>query len=96
MRRKRKKCAPSTIDVDNLVIDTTRTERFHIFETLYAIRKYLTIVLMISGSLSTFFSFQFFMGVEMFSSSFGFIALIAMGFVGITNIISGLLLLASE
>lgn len=96
MRRKRKKCVPSTIDVDNLVIDTTRTERFHVFETLYSIRKYLAIVLMVSGSFSTFFSVQFLIGVEFFSSSFGFVALVAIGFVGVANIICGLLLLASE
>jgi hypothetical protein len=100
MRRKRKKSyinsEPPTIDVDNLVVDTTRKERFQIFEVLASMRKYLIILLMFSGVLSTFFSVQFLIGVQIFSSSLSFIALAAMGFIGVANIICGLLLLASE
>ncbi len=99
MRRKRKKCyvddESSTIDVDNLVVDTTRRERFQVFEVLASMRKYLVVLLMLSGVLSTFFSVQFLMGAQKFSSS-SFIVLAAMGFVGIANITCGLLLLASE
>ncbi len=100
MRRKRKKSyinyEPPTIDVDNLVIDTTRKERFQVFEVLASMRKYLIILLMVSGALSMFFSVQFLIGAEILSSSLNFIALAAMGFIGIANIICGLLLLASE
>ena len=100
MRRKRKKsyinCEPSTIDVDNLVSDTTRKERFQVFEVLASMRKYLIVLLIVSGALSTFFSVQFLMGVELFSSSLSFIALAAMGVIGVANITCGLLLLASE
>ena len=100
MRRKRKKSninsESPTIDVDNLVIDTTRKERFTVFEVLASMRKYLIVLLMFSGVLSTFFSVQFLMGVQIFSSSLSFIALAAMGFIGVANIICGLLLLASE
>jgi hypothetical protein len=100
MRRKRKKSyinvEPPTIDVDNLVIDTTRKERFQVFEVLASMRKYLIVLLMFSGALSTFFSVQFLIGVQMFSSSLSFIALAAMGFIGVANITCGLLLLASE
>jgi hypothetical protein len=100
MRRKRKKSCidlePSTIDVDNLVVDTTRRERFQIFDILASMRKYLAVMLMVSGVLSTFFSVQFLMGVEMFSSTLSFIALIPMAFIGLANIVCGLLLLASE
>jgi hypothetical protein len=100
MRRKRKKsyinCEPPTIDVDNLVVDTTRKERFQVFEVLASMRKYLIILLMFSGALSAFFSVQFLIGVQIFSSSLSFIALAAMGFIGVANIICGLLLLASE
>ena len=53
-------------------------------------------MLLLSGALSTFFSIQFLMGVQIFSSPLNFIALAAMGFIGIANIICGLLLLASE
>jgi hypothetical protein len=100
MRRKRKKCyndvEPSTIDVDNLVIDTTRKERFQVFEVMASMRKYLIVLLMFSGALSTFFSVQFLTGAQMFSSSLSFIALAAMSFIGVANIVCGLLLLASE
>jgi hypothetical protein len=100
MRRKRKKCytdvEPQTIDVDNLVVDTTRKERFQVFEVLASMRKYLIVLLIVSGALATFFSVQFLMGVQIFSSSLSFIALAAVGFIGTANIICGLLLLASE
>jgi len=100
MRRKRKKryiaTEPQTIDVDNLVIDTTRKERFRVFEVLALMRKYLIVLLIFSGALSLFFSVQFLVGTEMFSSSLSFIALTAMGFIGIANITCGVLLLASE
>lgn len=100
MRRKRKKSYidvdPPTIDVDNLVVDTTRRERFQVFEVRASMRKYLTVLLMVSGGLSMFFSAQFLMGVEMLSSSLSVIALAAMAFIGVANIVCGLLLLASE
>ena len=100
MRRKRKKSyidlEPSTIDVDNLVVDTTRRERFQVFDILASMRKYLAVMLMVSGVMSTFFSVQLIMGVEMLSSTLSFIALIAMAFIGLANIVCGLILLASE
>jgi hypothetical protein len=100
MRRKRKKsyidAEPPTIDIDNLVIDTTRKERFRIFEVLASMRKYLIVLLLASGVLSTFFSVQFLMGADLFASSLGFFVLAAMGFIGVANIVCGLVLLASE
>ena len=100
MRSKRKKSylnvEPPTIDVDNLVVDTTRRERFQIFEILASMRKYLAVMLMVSGALATFFSVQFLMGVEMFSSTVSFIVLAAMSFIGVANVVCGLLLLGSE
>lgn len=99
MRRKGKKnyidAEPPTIDVDNLVVDTTRSERFQVFEVLASMRKYLIVLLAVSGVLSLFFSAQLLMGAEIFVSS-GFIALAAVAFIGIANITCGLLLLASE
>jgi hypothetical protein len=99
MRRKRKKsyldAEPPTVDVDNLVVDTTRRERFHIFEVLASMRKYLIVLLMASGVLSTFFSAQLLMGAQMFTSA-SVITLAAMAFIGVANITCGLLLLASE
>jgi hypothetical protein len=87
---------PPTIDVDNLVVDTTRRERFQVFEVRASMRKYLIVLLMVSGGLAMFFSAQFLMGVEMLSSSLSVIALAAMAFIGVANIVCGLLLLASE
>ena len=99
MRRKRKKSyldgEPPTVDVDNLVVDTTRRERFQIFEVLASMRKYLVVLLVASGVLSMFFSVQLLMGTQMFASM-NFIALAAMAFIGVANITCGLLLLASE
>ena len=99
MRRKRKKSyldgEPPTVDVDNLVVDTTRRERFQIFDVLASMRKYLVVLLVASGVLSMFFSVQLLMGTQMFASM-DFIALAAMAFIGIANITCGLLLLASE
>jgi hypothetical protein len=99
MRRKRKKsyldAEPPPIDVDNLVVDTTRSERFQVFEVLASMRKYLIVLLMVSGVLSMFFSAQLLMGAEMFTSS-NFITLAATAFIGVANITCGLLLLASE
>ena len=99
MRRKRKKnyidAKPPTIDVDNLIVDTTRSERFQVFEVLASMRKYLIVMLMISGVLSMFFSAQLLMGAELFTSS-SFITLAATAFIGLANITCGLLLLASE
>jgi hypothetical protein len=99
MRRKRKKSyldgEPPTVDVDNLVVDTTRRERFQIFEVLASMRRYLVVLLVASGVLSIFFSVQLLMGTQMFASA-NFIALAAMAFIGVANITCGLLLLASE
>lgn len=99
MRRKRKKnylnTEPTMIDVDNLLADTTRSERFQVFEILSSMRKLLIALLMLSGLISTFFSVQLLMGVELFAS-LSFIVLIATGFIGVANITCGLLLLASD
>jgi hypothetical protein len=98
MRRKRNKKYMNTepkIDVDNLVVDTTRRERFQIFEVLASKRKELIVFLIFSGALSIFFFAQLFMGAQFFTS-LNFIALAATGFIGVANIIFGLLLLASE
>ena len=98
MRRKRKSYLdgePPTVDVDNLVVDTTRRERFQIFEVLASMRRYLVVLLVASGVLSMFFSVQLLMDTQMFASA-NFVALAAIAFVGVANITCGLLLLASE
>jgi hypothetical protein len=98
--RKRKKSyidvEPQVVDVDNLVKDTTRTERFQVFEVLASIRRHIIVLLIASGAMSTFFGLQFLMGVQVFSSPAAFAVLAAVGFIGVANILCGLLLLGSE
>ena len=98
MRRKRKNHyldSKPKIDVDNLVIDTTRRERFQIFEVLDSMRKELIVILVFSGVLSIFFFAQLIRGTQFFTSS-NLIALAAAAFIGVANITCGLLLLSSE
>ena len=87
---------PQTIDVDNLVNDTTRRERFQVFEVLASVRRYLVGLLVISGALSTILSLQLAMNTQMLLSPIGPLLLIIVGFIGVANIICGLFLLASE
>lgn len=87
---------PQTIDVDNLVKDTTRQERFQVFEVLASVRRYLVGLLVISGALSTILSLQLAMSTQMLLSPIGPLLLIIVGFIGVANIICGLFLLASE
>jgi len=95
MRFRRKKSyvdnGVSVIDVDNLLKDTTRTERFQVFDVLASMRKYLVALLLISGILSAALSLQFFMATQT-----SFLVLTAMVFIGVSNLVGGLLLLASE
>ena len=95
MRFRRKKSyvdnGVSVIDVDNLLKDTTRTERFQVFDVLASMRKYLIALLLISGTLSAALSLQFFVGAQS-----SFLTLTVMVFIGVSNLVGGLLLLASE
>ena len=95
MRFRRKKSyvdnGVSVIDVDNLLRDTTRTERFQVFDVLASMRKYLVALLLISGILSSVLSLHFFLGAQT-----SFLLLMAMVFIGVSNLVGGLLLLSSE
>lgn len=82
--------------MDNLVIDTTRRERFQIFEVVASIRKHLTAMLFFSGGLSTVLFTQLLMGIQVLAPPLNIIALAAMGILGVVNIICGLLLLGLE
>jgi len=92
-RRKKPKtnCGPQIIDVNNLLRDTTRTERFRVFEVSASTRRYLAVLLVICGLLSTVLSTQFVLGAQPSLLIFLIIA-----FIGVTNIVGGLLLLSSE
>lgn len=84
------------IESDNLIVDTTRRERFQVIEFCNSIRKYLLYMLIISGIISLILFIQTIMGFDLFSSQFGFINLIAIAIAGFGNIFCGLLLLGSE
>jgi hypothetical protein len=102
MPRKRRKPIRSShssffSNPDDLIVDTTGRERFHVFELCAAMSKYIAAVLMGGTAVSTFLLLQFFMDVQMFSTpELKLVSIIAMGFIGIANIICGLLLLAAE
>ncbi|MEM3055433.1 MAG: hypothetical protein QXM52_07000 [Candidatus Bathyarchaeia archaeon] len=103
MPRKRKtNYASSHLSVstspDDLVLDTTGEERFCVFEVCTRMCKYTAALLMASATLSTFMLIQYFMGFQTLVTIFQtkLFAIIALGFVGMINLICGLLLLATE
>lgn len=100
MRKKRKKSYKKIVckqlDADNLIVDTTRKERFQVIDFCNSIRKYMLYVLLISGIISLILFIQTILGYDLFSSQFGFINLTAIAIVGFGNIFCGLLLLSSE
>ena len=102
MRRRRKKSSinvdPLDCDnVDGLLSDSTWKERFQIFEVCASLHKYIAGLLTAAGSLSFFLSLQCFAGVQIFSiPQLGYLSLVAVVFIGIVNIICGLLLLATK
>lgn len=82
---------------DDLIVDTTAKERLHVFEICTAMGKYIIGLLMAAGAVSIFLFLQCFLGTQLFSASqLKILSIIAIGFIGIVNIICGLLLLAVE
>lgn len=100
MRKKRKnpykEITCKTIDLDNLITDTTQKESLQMIQLLASKRKYLILILLLSGIISLFLSLESFLGFQLFSIQLGFINIIAMTFVGFGNIFCGLLMLSSE
>lgn len=100
-RKNRKRSISSRTPIfhnpDDLIVDTTGEERFHIFEVCNSICKYIAGLLMATAAVSTFLFLQCFMGVNMFSTSLlKLVFIIAIGFIGIANIVCGLVLLSKE
>ncbi len=91
-----KKIVCKTIDVDNLITDTTKKESLQMLRLVASKRKYLILILFISGIISLSLSLESFLGFELFSLQLGLINVIAMTFVGFCNIFCGILLLSSE
>lgn len=99
MRKKRKKSYKNVIceiDSDNLILDTTRKESFHVFEFCASIRKYLICILLITSLISIILSLQFVLGFQPFASQFTIFNIIGLAFVAIGNVVCGLFLLSSE
>lgn len=83
--------------VDDLIVDTTEQERIRVFEMCATMGKYIAGPLMAAGALSTFLFLQCFLGVQLFSTpQLRILSIIALGLIGIVNIIGGLMLLAVE
>lgn len=100
-RKNRKRSTGSRITIfrnpDDLIVDTTGEERFHVFEVCARICKYIAGLLTATAAVSMSLFLQFFMGVNIFSTPLlKFVFMTAVGFVGVANILCGLVLLAKE
>ena len=91
-----KKIMDDGIDSDNLIVDTTKKESFQMIEFCAKLKKYLILMLLIAGTISTLISIQYFMGYELFSTQTGLINFILIAAIGFSNIFCGLLLLSAE
>lgn len=100
MRRKKKQTENDFIldsSEDSLLKDTTVTEKFHVFEISKRISKYLSSLLFATGAISILLSAQYFLGAKLLLAfELKTLFVLALGFIGTVNLISGLLLLAKE
>jgi len=82
---------------DSLIKDTTVEEKIHVFEISERISKYLSSLLFVTGAVSILLSAQYFLGARLLLSfELKTLFLLALAFIGIVNLIAGLLLLAKE
>jgi len=82
---------------DSLIKDTTVKEKFHVFEVSERISRYLSGLLFATGAVSILLSAQYFLGARLLLYfEFKTLFILALGFIGIINLIAGLLLLAKE
>jgi len=82
---------------DGLIKDTTVKEKFHVFEISKKISKYLSGLLFATGAISILLSAQYLLGAKLLLDfELKNLFLSALGFIGVVNLISGLLLLAKE
>ncbi len=94
MRRKRRRLSKSP---DDLIVDTTEEERLDVFDRCRAISRYSVGFLVAASTLSVFLFVNCCFGSQLFSvPHLEIILASAMGFIGIVNIVCGLLLLAVE
>jgi len=82
---------------DSLLKDTTVKEKFHVFEISKRVSKYLSSLLFATGAISILLSAQYFVGARLLLSfELKTLFILALGFIGIVNLVCGLLLLAKE
>jgi len=82
---------------DSLLKDTTVKEKFHVFEVSKRISRYLSSLLLVTGAISMLLSAEYFLGARlMLSFELKTLFILALGFIGVVNLISGLILLAKE
>jgi len=82
---------------DSLLKDTTVSEKFRVFNISKRISRYLNSLLFVTGAISILLSAEYFLGAKLLLSlELKTLVIIALGFIGIINLISGLLLLAKE
>ncbi len=94
MRRRRRRLSSKP---DDLIVDTTKEERLDVFNRCRAISRYSVGFLIAASTLSVFLFVSCCLGPHLFSvPHIGIVVASAMGFIGIVNIICGLLLLAVE
>jgi len=82
---------------DSLLKDTTVKEKFHVFEISKRISRYLSSLLFVTGAISMLLSAEYFLGARLLLSlELKTLFIITLGFIGVVNLVSGLLLLAKE
>jgi hypothetical protein len=98
MRRKKKETDYSFDPLeDSLIKDTTVKEKIHVFKISRRISKYLSSLFFVAGAMAILLSVQYFLGARLLLSvELKTLFLLALGFIGIVNLIAGLLLLAKE
>jgi len=101
MRRKKKQTKADYVihdsSEDSLLKDTTVTEKFHVFEISKRISRYLSSLLFVTGAISIFLSAEYFLGARLLLSfELKTLFILTLCFIGVVNLVSGLLLLAKE
>jgi len=82
---------------NSLLKDTTVTEKFRVFEISKRISRYLSNLLFATGAISMLLSVQYLLGAKLLLAfELKTLFMLALGFIGTVNLISGLLLLAKE
>ena len=82
---------------DSLLKDTTVKEKFQVFKISQKVSRYLSSLLFITGAVSIFLSAEYLLDAQLLLlSELKTLFILALGFVSIVSLVSGLLLLAKE